>query len=190
MHIVLIGCGGVGSRFAEMLVRDNLKHHYLSQLTLIDDDIVEAKNLQRQMYFRKHLDKPKVEGLYEFLKSIDPELMIYKYCAKVLSEEHLKIIAKPEDICICCTDDVTSKQVLTKYFKKYIIASVDRGIVEITVDQEYDKVWSFGTGYEVIQDVINNTMAAILLMKCLKEVIGGYTPRNIKFNIYELFRKI
>lgn len=190
MHIVLIGCGGVGSRFAEMLVRDNLKLRYLTKLSLVDDDIVEAKNLQRQMYFREHLDKPKVDGLYEFLKSIDPELTIYKYCAKVLSEEHLKVIAKPEDLCVCCTDDVISKQVLTKYFKKFVIAAVDRGIVEITVNNEYDKVWSFGTGYEVVQDVINNTMAAILLMKCVREIIDGYTPRNIKFNIYELFSKI
>ena len=189
-HIVLIGCGGVGSRFAEMLVRDNLKHRYFSQLSIIDDDIVEAKNLQRQMFFEKHLDKPKVDGLCEVLKSIDPKLIIYKYRAKILSTEHLKVIAQPEDLCVCCTDDVVSKQVLTKYFERYVIAAVDRGIVEITVNNEYDKVWSFGTGYEVVQDVINNTVAAVLLMKCIRELVGGLTPKNIKFDIYELFSRI
>jgi len=189
-HIILIGCGGVGSRFAEMLVRDNLKHRYFSQLSIIDDDIVEAKNLQRQMFFEKHLDKPKVDGLCEVLKSIDPKLIIYKYRAKILSAEHLKVIAQPEDLCVCCTDDVISKQVLTKYFERYVIAAVDRGIVEITVNNEYDKVWSFGTGYEVVQDVINNTVAAVLLMKCIRELVGGLTPKNIKFDIYELFSRI
>jgi len=126
------------------------------------------------------------------LKVVDnwEELTKEQNRAKILSTEHLKVIAQPEDLCVCCTDDVVSKQVLTKYFERYVIAAVDRGIVEITVNNEYDKVWSFGTGYEVVQDVINNTVAAVLLMKCVRELIEGFTPKNIKFDIYELFSRI
>lgn len=186
MRLVLVGIGGVGSRFAEMFVRYNLKHHRFKELVIVDPDVVETKNLQRQMYFRRNIDRTKVDSLYDILKEIDNELLVYKYTAQILSEAHLDIIANPGDLCVCCTDDIRSKQVISNYFRSYIIAAVDRGIVEITVDREYDKIWSFGTGYEVEQDVINNTVAALLLLKQVINLSGGITITNRKVNINEL----
>ncbi|MEG1066035.1 MAG: ThiF family adenylyltransferase, partial [Erysipelotrichaceae bacterium] len=44
-HVGIAGCGGLGSNVAIMLARSGVKH-----LTLVDFDVVEITNLNRQAF--------------------------------------------------------------------------------------------------------------------------------------------
>jgi sulfur carrier protein ThiS adenylyltransferase len=69
MKIGIAGCGGIGSNVAVNLVRSGVK-----QIKLVDFDLVDASNLNRQFYFKDQIGRPKVEMLAINLKRIDPNL--------------------------------------------------------------------------------------------------------------------
>jgi sulfur carrier protein ThiS adenylyltransferase len=68
-RVAIVGCGGLGSNVAMMLVRSGVR-----RLTLIDFDVVEESNLDRQMFFLDQLGIPKTEALGETLRRIEPDL--------------------------------------------------------------------------------------------------------------------
>ena len=71
-HIAVFGVGGVGSWCAEALLRTGVH-----RLTLIDDDLVAASNVNRQRQARPDtVDRPKVEVLRDQLLEIVPEVQI------------------------------------------------------------------------------------------------------------------
>ncbi len=65
--VAIVGCGGLGSNVAAMLLRSGVR-----RLTLIDFDVVETSNLNRQLFFRDQIGRPKTEALAETLLRIDP----------------------------------------------------------------------------------------------------------------------
>ena len=68
----VVGCGGTGALFAEMLVRTGAL-----TVTLIDEDDVEASNLNRVVSFvRADIGKPKVKVLKSRLESINPKARV------------------------------------------------------------------------------------------------------------------
>jgi sulfur carrier protein ThiS adenylyltransferase len=70
-HVAIIGCGGLGSNIAAMLVRSGV-----GALTLIDFDVVDESNLNRQMFFRDQLGHSKTTALAETLLRIAPSVTL------------------------------------------------------------------------------------------------------------------
>lgn len=70
-RVAIVGLGGLGSNIAVMLARSGVGH-----LMLVDFDVVEASNLNRQHYFPRHLGMPKAEALAEQLREINPALSL------------------------------------------------------------------------------------------------------------------
>ncbi|WP_054859658.1 ThiF family adenylyltransferase [Gracilibacillus sp. JCM 18860] len=73
-HVLIIGCGALGSSIAEMLTRAGI-----GKLTLIDRDYVEISNLQRQHLFTEadvQKKLPKVIAAQSALNSINAEVTI------------------------------------------------------------------------------------------------------------------
>ena len=68
---ILLGGAGIGSVIAECLLRLGFE-----TLTIIDGDVVELSNLNRQNYTEKDISKPKVEALKERLLAINSEAKI------------------------------------------------------------------------------------------------------------------
>ena len=71
------GAGGLGSNCAMMLVRSGFKH-----LEIIDQDLIDASNLNRQQYFTAEIGSPKVEKLKQRLLDINPDADILIHQAK------------------------------------------------------------------------------------------------------------
>ena len=68
-RIFIAGCGGLGSNVAHMLVRSGFK-----RLSLLDFDIVEKSNLNRQFFFPDQTGLKKAKALADNLLRINPEL--------------------------------------------------------------------------------------------------------------------
>ena len=65
------GAGGLGSNCAMVLVRSGFKN-----LEIIDQDVIDASNLNRQQYFTAEIGSPKVEMLKKRLLEINPDANI------------------------------------------------------------------------------------------------------------------
>ena len=68
-RVGIAGAGGLGSNAALMLARSGV-----GNLVLVDDDVVDASNLNRQQYWPRHVGRPKVEALAELLLELNPEM--------------------------------------------------------------------------------------------------------------------
>ena len=110
-RVIIFGVGGVGSWCAEALVRTGLTH-----LTIVDDDIVQASNVNRQLpATRETLSRPKVEVLRERLLTINPEAEIIARQERV-NEEWLKANGLERyDYIIDAIDSVAEKTDLILY---------------------------------------------------------------------------
>ena len=108
-RVLIVGVGGVGSWCAEALVRTGLMH-----LTIMDGDVVQASNVNRQLpALRETIGQPKVLVLCERLKTINPEAEIravydfYEKDGKTDSETDLHL--ETYDYIIDAIDSVAAK---------------------------------------------------------------------------------
>ena len=78
VRVIIFGVGGVGSWCAESLVRSGISH-----ITFVDDDVVSATNINRQlMATTSTVGKAKVEVLRERLLDVNPTADIITLCQR------------------------------------------------------------------------------------------------------------
>ncbi|MFN8277701.1 MAG: tRNA threonylcarbamoyladenosine dehydratase [Chitinophagales bacterium] len=71
-HVLVVGLGGVGGMVAEMLVRSGI-----GTMTILDADVVEASNKNRQIIaLNQAMGEPKSDVLAQRLLQINPELRL------------------------------------------------------------------------------------------------------------------
>lgn len=100
LHVIIVGCGGIGGNIALSLVSSGF-----NSFTLIDFDKVEASNLNRQFSFgRDDIGKNKVTALADKLSSINPKAKITTFNKKIDSEESLSSIIDKGDIIVSGID--------------------------------------------------------------------------------------
>jgi molybdopterin/thiamine biosynthesis adenylyltransferase len=100
IHVIIVGCGGIGGNIALGLVSSGF-----NRFTLIDYDKVEASNLNRQFSFsRDDIGKNKVTALENRLVSINPKAIITTFNKEIISEESLSSVIDQGDIIISGID--------------------------------------------------------------------------------------
>lgn len=105
-RVAIAGLGGLGSNVAYSLTRIGVGH-----LHLIDFDVVDITNLNRQQYFMEHLGMPKTDALESLLKKINPYLDIQTDCVKV-TEDNIRELLGEWDIVCEAFDDPSAKAML------------------------------------------------------------------------------
>lgn len=80
-RVAVAGLGGLGSNISIMLARSGVGH-----LFLVDFDVVDTTNLNRQAYRIPHLGQPKPEALHSILMEINPYLDIRTQRIRVTEE--------------------------------------------------------------------------------------------------------
>ncbi len=93
-RVAIAGLGGLGSNIAVMLARSGI-----GKLLLVDFDVVDVTNLNRQMYLIRHLGRPKTEALTELLYEINPYMEYESRCVKVTPENVASLFADYPIVC-------------------------------------------------------------------------------------------
>lgn len=92
--VAIAGLGGLGSNIAIMLTRSGV-----GNLLLVDFDIVDITNLNRQAYSVKHIGKPKTQALMQILLEINPYINICTINEKVTAQNVIDIFEGYDYIC-------------------------------------------------------------------------------------------
>ena len=93
-NIAIAGLGGLGSNVAYALARIGVGH-----LHLIDFDVVDITNLNRQQYFMEHIGMYKTDALKSLLLRINPYLDIRTDCVKVTDDNLQELFADATIVC-------------------------------------------------------------------------------------------
>ena len=87
-RVLLIGAGGLGSPLALYLAAAGVGH-----LGLVDFDVVDFTNLQRQIiHGTKDVGRPKLESAVDRINDINPNVHVEPYETRFTSENALEII--------------------------------------------------------------------------------------------------
>lgn len=108
-RICIAGLGGLGSNIAIMLARSGI-----GTLKLIDFDVVDITNLNRQTYRIEHIDRPKTEALREIIGEINPYIKI-EVIQKKVTEENLAELFTGEQLVCEAFDNPEYKAMLVNY---------------------------------------------------------------------------
>lgn len=149
--VLILGVGGVGGYVAEALARSNI-----GQLILVDGDIVDISNINRQIIaLTSTVGKKKVDVLEARIKDINSDCKIIKI-DKFIDKDNINILFNYKiDFLVDACDTVTTK-------KEIIVKCLDKNIEFIS---------SMGTGNKLdpskleitdIRKTINDPLARII----------------------------
>jgi adenylyltransferase/sulfurtransferase len=86
--VLMVGAGGLGSPAAYYLAAAGV-----GTLGIIDNDVVDISNLQRQiLHANDRVGMPKVESAKKTLEALNPDVKVVPYQAKLTSENIMEII--------------------------------------------------------------------------------------------------
>lgn len=121
MNITLIGCGSTGSYIAFLLSKMGIKN-----ITLIDDDTIEAANVPVQIYNLEDIGLHKVEALATLLSKHNnhtgSHLDIY-YSKVTVDSDNL--ILDMHSLVIVCVDSMEARKVIYNKIKDIPIKLID-----------------------------------------------------------------
>ena len=112
-NVAIAGLGGLGSNVAYSLTRIGVGH-----LHLIDFDVVDVTNLNRQQYFMEHVGMYKTEALKSLLMKINPYIEIKTDCVRV-TEDNIKELFCDNDIICEAFDNPDAKALLVNGIMEY-----------------------------------------------------------------------
>ncbi|MCD7973167.1 MAG: HesA/MoeB/ThiF family protein [Candidatus Azobacteroides sp.] len=103
-RVLVVGAGGLGAPVLYYLAAAGI-----GTLGIIDYDVVDMTNLQRQIvHFYKDIGRAKVESAKEKIISLNPEITVCIYPEK-LTEENACAIIREYDFVIECCDNYEAK---------------------------------------------------------------------------------
>lgn len=112
-RVCIAGLGGLGSNIALMLARSGI-----GTLKLIDFDVVDITNLNRQAYRIEHIGQPKTEALKKMIQEINPYLTVETVFVKVTEENMEELFSKERFVCEAF-DNPQAKAMLVNYLLEH-----------------------------------------------------------------------
>ncbi|HXD80585.1 MAG TPA: molybdopterin-synthase adenylyltransferase MoeB [Candidatus Acidoferrum sp.] len=102
--VLLLGAGGLGSPASMYLAAAGV-----GKLGIVDFDVVDASNLQRQLlHGHDDIGRPKVESAAETLRSLNPDVEVVPINEHLNSETAMRIFA-PYDVIVDGTDNFPTR---------------------------------------------------------------------------------
>ena len=131
-HVVLIGAGGLGSPVAYYLAAAGV-----GNISIVDDDVVDKSNLQRQiLHTEADIGLPKVNSAATALLALNPTICIQKHQCRLTAENVEQLIASA-DVVIDGSDNFPTRYLLNdacvKLAKPLVYAAVQRFSGQVSV---------------------------------------------------------
>jgi len=127
IKIGIAGMGGIGSNVMNALVRSGF-----CKFEIIDYDIVEYSNLNRQLYFLDDIGKYKVDAIFDIMKKINPMIDVIKHNV-MLSSNNIQNYFSDADFIFEAFDKVEYKKMILEHFgnttKNIILSSGMAGLL-------------------------------------------------------------
>ena len=103
-RVLVVGAGGLGSPAAFYLAAAGV-----GRLGIMDGDVVEASNLQRQILHRTaDIGRPKVESAAEALRALNPEVEVRPMAERLTADNGPRVLAD-YDVVVDATDTFAAK---------------------------------------------------------------------------------
>jgi molybdopterin/thiamine biosynthesis adenylyltransferase/rhodanese-related sulfurtransferase len=104
-RVLLLGAGGLGSPSGLYLAAAGV-----GTLGLVDADVVDASNLQRQiLHATSRIGTPKVDSAEQTLKDLNPDVKVIKYQERLTSENIERILADKWDVIVDGCDNFPTR---------------------------------------------------------------------------------
>jgi molybdopterin/thiamine biosynthesis adenylyltransferase len=108
-HALVIGAGGLGSPAALYLASSGV-----GRITLVDDDVVDLTNLQRQiMHTSARVGLPKVDSGKAALHAINPEVAVIALRERA-GPERLRELAQSASVVLDCSDNFATRHAVNR----------------------------------------------------------------------------
>lgn len=179
--VLICGCGGLGST-----VIMNLAGSGVGTIGLIDDDVVEVSNLNRQ-FIHKNIGEDKVTSAKKRILEYNPEITVNTYKIR-LDQNNYQSIVKDYDIIIDCFDSYKSKILLNDIAvetgKTLIHGGVTEYFGQVTVIKPSTPCLrcifpDIDLGKEVPKGILSpvvSTVASIQSMEAVKQILDTGEP--------------
>ncbi len=108
-HVLVVGCGALGCASIEWLARAGV-----GELTLVDRDVVEWSNLQRQQLFSERdaqVGAPKAEAAARRVKEIDSTIRVHA-CVEHVDAENAADLARGAQVIVDGLDNMQTRFML------------------------------------------------------------------------------
>ncbi len=144
-HVLCVGAGGIVSMIAPTLLRKGI-----GRITLLDDDIVETSNLNRQRFYIKDVGRSKALALAEnLLPECIAETEIHGHPFR-FQEAGARGLDLSCDVAICGVDNNPARVAVSRYFRKNGVP-----VIFTAVSRDGDH------GYVFVQDVDGACLACL-----------------------------
>jgi len=190
--IVLIGCGGVGSVLGQLLVRGGFL-----DIVLVDNDIIDETNLQRQIFAEENIGESKSVALKENLEKIDRNVNL-KVFNTIIDESNIDKICRNSGIIVDATDNFETRRLINEYCEEKEKTWLYNGAVKTEVmsclfrgeDKLFNKIFPQNVANISCCDVgvlasTTFTSASIAYNQILKYFLGEKCDKLIKYDLWE-----
>ncbi|MDU1779546.1 MAG: HesA/MoeB/ThiF family protein [Propionibacterium sp.] len=160
-RVLVVGAGGLGSPVLLYLAAAGVGH-----LTIIDDDVVDESNLQRQVIHRQiDVGRPKALSAREAVQRLDPQLSAEAMVARLTADNALELCGD-HDLVLDCTDNF-----VTRYLASDAAEITDTPLVWGTILQYQGQLSVFWPGRgPMLRDLFPEVPAADSVPSA---VVGG-----------------
>ncbi len=142
-HVAVIGLGGLGGGVCEMLARTGV-----GALTLVDGDVFDTTNLNRQLLSREDLiGSPKALAARDRINAINSDVRVTAQVAYGNEESFYQMI-KQADLVVDCLDSIDARFLLQGAAKKRAIPLVSGAIAGVS--GQVTVIFPQDRGYELI----------------------------------------
>jgi molybdopterin/thiamine biosynthesis adenylyltransferase len=134
--VILVGCGGLGTVISNTLVRAGV-----GKIVIVDPDIVELDNLQRQVLFDEEdvlRKSPKAQAAAEKLRNVNSQVSIEPLVEK-LSPQNIESIFDKADLVFDGSDDMKTRFLINDACVKLNVPWIYGGVVA-----------TYGTSFTII----------------------------------------